>query len=96
MKIKKGDKVQVITGQDKGITGEVVAVLTRSNRVVVSGVNIRKKHEKPSQINPDGGIIEKEMPIAVSNVKLFDSKAKKTAKKDAKKTAKKTTKKGAK
>ena len=90
MKIKKGDKVQVITGQDKGAVGEVKVVLTRSNRVVVEGVNIRKKHEKPSQINPDGGIIDKEMPISASNVKLYEKKA------SAKKASAKKTTKGAK
>ena len=94
MKIKKGDKVQVIAGHDKGTIGEVVAVLPRSNRVVVEGVNIAKKHQKPSQVNPDGGIVDKEMPINASNVRLTDGKAtkkgaKKSAKKDEKKPAKK-------
>jgi len=91
MKIKKGDKVQVIAGQDKGKVGEVVAVLPRSNRVVVEGVNICRKHQKPSQLNPDGGIVDKEMPINVSNVKLSDKKASKKASKKApaKKAAKK-------
>lgn len=79
MKIKKGDKVKVIAGQDKGTVAEVVAVLPRSNKVVVEGVNIAKKSQKPSQINPDGGIIEKEMPIDASNVMLYDSKAKKAS-----------------
>ena len=88
MKIKKGDKVQVIAGQDKGSVGEVLAVLPRSNRVIVEGVNIAKKHQKPTQDNPDGGIIDKEMPINASNVKLSDSKSSKGTKKAAKKTAK--------
>ena len=89
MKIKKGDKVQVIAGHDKGTIGEVVAVLPRSNRVVVEGVNIARKHQKPSQINPDGGIIDKEMPINASNVKLSEAKkAKKGAKKAPKKAKK--------
>lgn len=87
MKIKKGDKVQVISGQDKGTVGEVLVAMPRSNRVVVEGVNVRKKHQKPSQINPDGGIIDKEMPIDASNVKLHEGK-KKAAKKTAKKTKK--------
>ena len=82
MKIKKGDKVEVIAGNDKGVTGEVVAALPCSNRVIVEGVNIVKKHQKPSQINPDGGIVDKEMPISVSNVKLYEKK--KAAKKKAK------------
>ena len=86
MKIKKGDKVQVITGQDKGTVGEVLAVFPKTNRVVVEGVNICRKHQKPSNANPDGGIIDKECPIHVSNVKLAETKK---AKKDAKKPAKK-------
>lgn len=81
MKFKKGDKVQVIAGQDKGTVGEVKLVLPRSNRVIVEGVNIRKKHEKPSQLNPDGGIVNKEMPINASNVKLSEGKGKKATKK---------------
>ena len=93
MKIKKGDKVKVIAGDDKGVVAEVVAALPRSNRVIVEGVNVVKKHEKPSNANPDGGIVNKELPISVSNVKLVDDKKKKTAKKPAaKKTAKKNVK----
>ena len=88
MKIKKGDKVKVIAGDDKGVVAEVVAALPRSNRVIVEGVNVVKKHEKPSNANPDGGIINKELPINVSNVKKVDDKKKKTAKKSTKKTAK--------
>ncbi len=83
MKIKKGDKVQVITGQDKGMTGEVIAAFPKANKVVVEGVNIRKKAQKPSQANPDGGIISAEMPIDVSNVKVVEDKKK--AKKGGKK-----------
>jgi len=89
MKIKKGDKVQVIAGQDKGTIGEVVAVLPRSNRVIVEGVNVAKKHQKPTQMNPDGGIINKEMPINASNVKLSDKKAAKKKAAVKKETAKK-------
>ena len=97
MKIKKGDKVKVIAGDDKGVVAEVLAALPRSNRVIVEGVNVVKRHSKPSNANPDGGIINKELPISVSNVKLAESKkAKKTAKKTTKKeTAKKETKKAA-
>ncbi|MBR3265742.1 MAG: 50S ribosomal protein L24 [Erysipelotrichaceae bacterium] len=93
MKIKKGDKVKVIAGDDKGVVAEVVAALPRSNRVIVEGVNVVKRHTKPNNANPDGGIINKELPISVSNVKLVDDKKKKTAKKPAaKKTAKKNVK----
>ncbi|MDO5439977.1 MAG: 50S ribosomal protein L24 [Erysipelotrichaceae bacterium] len=87
MKIKKGDKVQVITGQDKGTVGEVLAAFPKADKIVVEGVNIRRKHQKPSNANPDGGIIDKECPIHVSNVKL--SEGKKAGKKATKKTDKK-------
>ena len=77
MKIKKGDKVQVITGAYKDTVGEVTAVFPKENRIIVEGVNIVKKHMKPTQQNPDGGIMEKEAKIHVSNVMLYDEKAKK-------------------
>ena len=73
MKIKKGDKVIVITGKDKGKTGEVVKAMPKENKVVVAGINMAKRHQKPSQENA-GGIISKEMPIHVSNVALVDPK----------------------
>ena len=88
MKIKKGDKVQVIAGDDKGVVAEVVAALPRSNRVIVEGVNVVKRHEKPNNANPDGGIVNRELPISVSNVKLVDDKKKKKAKKSSKKNVK--------
>ena len=77
MKIKKGDKVQVIAGKDKGVTGDVLATYPDKNQVVVEGVNIRKKAVRPTQINPDGGIMSQEAPIDASNVMLYDTKAKK-------------------
>ena len=91
MKIKKGDKVKVIAGDDKGVVAEVVAALPRSNRVIVEGVNVVKVHTKPNNLNPDGGIINKELPIDASNVKLVDDKkkAKKTTKKKSVKGDKK-------
>ncbi len=78
MRLKTGDTVKVITGNrnDKGTVGEIIKVLPEKNQVVVEGVNLKKKHLKPSQINPDGGIIEKEMPIDVSNVMAYNSKTK--------------------
>ena len=76
MKIKKGDKVKVIAGDDKGAVAEVIAVFPRVNKIVVEGVNVAKKHEKPSNANPDGGIVSKELPIDASNVMLYDPKAK--------------------
>ena len=79
MKIKKGDKVQIIAGACKGQVAEVTAVFPKTGKVVVEGVNVAKKSMKPSQANPDGGIVDKEMPIDASNVMLYDSKAKKAS-----------------
>src|SRR5574344_830985 len=86
MKIKVGDQVKVITGQDKGKEGKVIATLKKINKVVVEGVNIHKKHQKPNNANQNGGIFEKETPIDVSNVKLVETK--KDTKKEVKKEAK--------
>ncbi|AKU26863.1 50S ribosomal protein L24 [Geobacillus sp. DSP4a] len=74
MHVKKGDKVQVISGKDKGKQGVILAAFPKKNRVIVEGVNIVKKHSKPSQANPQGGIIEKEAPIHVSKVMPLDPK----------------------
>ena len=76
MRIKKGDRVKVITGAYKGTIGEVTSVYPKEDKVIVEGVNMVKKHQKPTQANPDGGIIEKEAKIHVSNVMLYDEKAK--------------------
>ena len=70
MKIKKGDTVQVTTGNDTGKTGRVIKVYLNKDRVVVEGVNIVKKHARPTQDNPQGGIIEKESSIHISNIVL--------------------------
>jgi len=70
MKIKRGDTVMVNTGKDKGKTGEVLSVNTELNRVVVDGINIIKRHVKPTQAQPKGGIIESPAPIHISNVGL--------------------------
>lgn len=75
IKIKKGDQVQVIAGSYKGTKGEVVQVIPEINKVIVSGVNVVKKHVKPTAQNPQGGIVEKEAPIQVSNVSLVDAKS---------------------
>ena len=80
MKIKSGDTVKVITGHYKGTVGEVKEVSPKTNKVIVEGVNIAKKSVKPSQTNPEGEIISKEMPIDASNVALWDEKAKTTVK----------------
>jgi len=66
--IHKGDIVIVTAGNDKGMTGEVLRVLPKANRVVVQGVNMRSKHLKPTENNPQGGILRREMPIHMSNV----------------------------
>mgnify|MGYP003448658234 CR=1 FL=1 len=68
MKIKTGDTVKVITGHYKGTISEVKAVFPKTNKIVVEGVNMIKKSLKPSQQNPEGGIVEKEAPIDASNV----------------------------
>ena len=66
--IRKGDKVVVTAGNDKGAVGEILRVLTKKNRVIVKGVNVRNKNIKPSQANPNGGVIKQEMAIHLSNV----------------------------
>lgn len=79
LKIKKGDSVVVIAGNDKSNTARrVLEVYPKEMRVLVEGVSIRKKHTKPTQVNPKGGIISKEMPIHYSNVMLLDSSKKPT------------------
>ena len=74
MRIKKDDEVIVIAGRDKGATGRVLRVLKDQNRVLVEGVNRVKRHSKPTPAVPQGGIIEKEAPIHISNVMLLDTK----------------------
>ena len=77
MKIKTGDKVIVISGKDKGKTGVVQKVYPKVNKVVVEGVNIHKKHLKPTQQNPEGSIQEMYAPPDASKVMYYDAKAKK-------------------
>jgi large subunit ribosomal protein L24 len=72
LKIRSGDRVKVIRGNSKDREGVVLSVDPEKNRVVVEGVNLRKRHKKPSQTNPEGGIVEFEAPIAASNVMLID------------------------
>ena len=73
-KIKKGDRVVVLSGKDKGRTGEVVKAMPKDGKVIVSGVNVHARHRKPSQTNPQGGIERKEAPLHVSNVAIADPK----------------------
>lgn len=75
MHVKKGDKVVVISGKDKGKQGTILAAYPKKNRVVVEGVNIVKKHAKPSQANPQGGILSLEAAIHASNVMPLDPKS---------------------
>ncbi|MBU1098643.1 MAG: 50S ribosomal protein L24 [Bacteroidetes bacterium] len=75
MRIKKDDNVVVVAGNSKGKTGKVLKVFPKVERIIVEGVNIRKRHTKPNQANPQGGIIEKEAPIHVSNVMVVDPKS---------------------
>ncbi len=74
MKIKKEDKVIVISGKDKGKTGKVLKAVPAENKVIVEGVNLKKKHQKASKGGQKGQIIDKTFPIDVSNVMLIDSK----------------------
>jgi len=74
LSIKKGDKVVVIAGKDKSKTGEVLQVFLKEQRVLVAGVNMVKRHTKPNMQNQDGGIIQKEAALHVSNVQLADPK----------------------
>jgi large subunit ribosomal protein L24 len=74
-KIRKGDRVQVLAGRDKGKRGEVITVMPAEGRALVRGVNMVKRHQKPRGLNQPGGIIEKEAPIHLSNLALIDPKS---------------------
>jgi large subunit ribosomal protein L24 len=74
-KIRKGDRVQVLAGRDKGKRGEVISVAPTENRAFVRGVNMVKRHQKHTGLNTPGGIIEKEAPIHLSNLALIDPKS---------------------
>ena len=77
VKIKKGDTVRVIAGDEKGKEGKVLRVDREKNRAIVEGLNLASKHTKPSAQNPQGGIVKKEASIHVSNLSLIDPKTKK-------------------
>jgi large subunit ribosomal protein L24 len=72
LKIKKGDKVQILAGDDKGKEGEVIRVLPKKDAVVVAGVKVVKKAIKPTEDNKEGGFMSKEMPVHISNVKKVE------------------------
>jgi large subunit ribosomal protein L24 len=74
LKIKQGDKVVVISGKDKDKTGRVLTVFPKESRLIVEGINVVKRHTKPNPVNPEGGIIEKEAPLHISNVAIADPK----------------------
>jgi large subunit ribosomal protein L24 len=74
MRIRKNDMVMVISGNDRGKTGKVLKVFPKKYRIIIEGINLRKRHTKPSQRNPQGGILEKEAPIHASNVMILDPK----------------------
>ncbi|KJD37112.1 50S ribosomal protein L24 [Tamlana sedimentorum] len=78
LKIKTGDTVKVIAGDHKGSEGKVQKVLIEKNKAIVEGVNLVKKHTKPSAQNPQGGIVEKEAPIHISNLSLLTAKGETT------------------
>ena len=73
-KIKKGDKVVVLAGKDKGRSGEVTQVMPKDGKLLVDGINVHAKHRKPTQENPQGGIDRKPAPLHMSNVALADPK----------------------
>ena len=75
MKIRKNDNVMVIAGNARGKSGKVLKVYPEKERVIIEGVNIMKRHSRPSQKNPQGGIIQREAPVHVSNVMLIDPKS---------------------
>ena len=70
-RIKKDDKVKVLTGKDKGKIGKVLKVVKKTNRVIVENINVVKVHQRPTQANPQGGIVEKTMPIQISNLMVM-------------------------
>lgn len=77
-KIKKGDKVVVLSGKDKGRTGEVVKAMPKEGKVIVSGINVHARHRKPTQLNPQGGIERKEAPLHISKVAIATADGKPT------------------
>ena len=80
--VKKGDQVEVVSGNHKGATGKILQVLVKKNRVLIEGVRLIKKHQRKSQDHPQGAIVEREGPIHISNVRLLekgDKKQKKAA-----------------
>ncbi len=73
MQIKKGDTVYILAGSNRGKTGKVLHIDTKKNRAIVEGINMRKRHQRPTQKNPQGGVITVEAPIHLSNIALYSS-----------------------
>ncbi|NLL62317.1 MAG: 50S ribosomal protein L24 [Candidatus Atribacteria bacterium] len=74
VRLKKGDNVLVISGEDKGKKGKIVKIFPKENRVIIEGMNLLKKHMKPTQKSPQGGIVRQEGPVQISNVRLICNK----------------------
>ncbi|MGD9797899.1 MAG: 50S ribosomal protein L24 [Acidimicrobiia bacterium] len=74
LKIRKGDRVRVLSGKDRGKEGTVLRALPKESKVVVAGINVAKRHQKPTRMTNQGGIIDKDMPIDASNVAVIDPK----------------------
>lgn len=91
MKIKKGDTVKIISGKDRGKSGKITVVLSENNRIVVEGVNMRKKHTRPKRQGQKGQIVQMPMPVHVSNAMLICSSCNKTTRISVKKTGNKKT-----
>ena len=72
MRIKKNDSVKVISGNNKGKTGRIIKIMSCKTKAIVEGINIVKKHARPTQENPQGGIVEKELPVHISNLMLLN------------------------
>jgi len=88
MKVKVGDKVKIIAGKDLGKEGKIIKTFKKEDKVLVEGINMIKKHQKPTNTNETGGILEREAPIHVSNVKLVKEDKKETKPKTTKKEKK--------
>lgn len=88
MLLKREDKVMVMSGKSKGRSGKILRVLNNKNALIIEGLNVAKKHEKPSPKNEQGGIVDKEMPIHISNVMFINPKTNKPVKLGRKKNDK--------
>lgn len=86
--VKSGDQIEVIAGEDKGKRGKILEVLPKAGRVIVDGVNIQKKHTRPTQTNPQGGVVEAPGPIDASNVALVCPSCSKATRVNRERTAK--------